>query len=48
LRQHGRATVSELKTALGSNRRIMVPLVEWLDRRGVTRRVGDYRVLKEG
>ncbi len=44
LRTHGRATVSELKQALGSNRRVMVPLVEYLDQRGVTRRVGDYRV----
>jgi selenocysteine-specific elongation factor len=47
LRVHGRATVSELKQALGSNRRVMVPLVEHLDRRGITRRVGDYRVLPE-
>lgn len=47
LRLHGRATVSELKQALGSNRRVMVPLVEYLDRCGTTRRVGDYRVLPE-
>ncbi|HVX84832.1 MAG TPA: selenocysteine-specific translation elongation factor [Phycisphaerae bacterium] len=48
LRQHGRATVSELKMALASNRRIMVPLVEYFDRRKITRRQGDYRVLHEG
>jgi selenocysteine-specific elongation factor len=48
LRRHGRATVSELKAALQSNRRIMVPLVEYFDRRKITRRQGDYRVLHEG
>jgi selenocysteine-specific elongation factor len=47
LRPHGRATVSELKQLLESNRRVMVPLMEFFDRTGVTRRVGDYRVLPE-
>jgi selenocysteine-specific elongation factor len=47
LRSHGRATVSELKQLLGSNRRVMVPLMEFFDRAGVTRRVGDHRVLPE-
>jgi len=41
----GPATVSELRQALGSSRRIMVPLLERLDREGVTRRVGDKRTL---
>ena len=41
----GPATVSELRQALGSSRRIMVPLLERLDRDGVTRRVGDKRTL---
>jgi selenocysteine-specific elongation factor len=44
--RHGPALVSELKTALGSSRRIMVPLLEKLDRDGVTRREGDRRVLR--
>ena len=43
--QNGPATVSELRQALGSSRRIMVPLLERLDRDGVTRRVGDKRML---
>jgi selenocysteine-specific elongation factor len=43
--RNGPATVSELRQALGSSRRIMVPLLERLDRDGVTRRVGDRRVL---
>jgi selenocysteine-specific elongation factor len=41
------ATVSELKTLLASSRRVMVPLLEKLDRAGITRRVGDRRYLAE-
>jgi selenocysteine-specific elongation factor len=43
--KHGPATVSELRQALGRSRRIMVPLLERLDRDGITRRVGDKRML---
>jgi selenocysteine-specific elongation factor len=43
--KHGPATVSELRQALESSRRIMVPLLERLDRDGVTRRVQDKRIL---
>jgi selenocysteine-specific elongation factor len=43
--QNGPATVSELRQRLQSSRRIMVPLLERLDREGVTRRVGDKRML---
>jgi selenocysteine-specific elongation factor len=42
----GAATVSQLRQALGSSRRVMVPLLERLDRDGVTRRVGDKRYLR--
>jgi selenocysteine-specific elongation factor len=42
--QNGPATVSELRQSLQSSRRIMVPLLERLDREGVTRRVGDKRM----
>src|SRR5262245_24999303 len=44
--KNGPATVSELRQALGSSRRIMVPLLERLDREGVTIRVGDKRCLQ--
>ena len=44
--KNGPATVSELRQALGSSRRIMVPLLERLDRDGVTRRVADKRMLR--
>jgi len=42
----GPATVSELRQALESSRRIMVPLLEKLDREGFTRRMGDKRGLR--
>ena len=43
--KNGPATVSELRQALGSSRRVMVPLLERLDRDGVTRRTEDKRML---
>jgi selenocysteine-specific elongation factor len=44
--KNGPATVSQLRQSLGSSRRIMVPLLERLDRDGVTRRVGDKRSVR--
>jgi len=44
--KNGPATVSELRQALGSSRRIMVPFLERLDREGFTRRMGDKRSLR--
>jgi selenocysteine-specific elongation factor len=44
--KNGPATVSQLRQALGSSRRVMVPLLERLDRDGVTRRAGDTRMLR--
>ena len=43
--ENGPSTVSQLRQALGSSRRVMVPLLERLDREGVTRRAGDKRML---
>src|SRR5438067_11512235 len=43
--KNGPATVSELRQALESSRRIMVRLLEKLDREGFTRRVEDKRML---
>ena len=40
------ATVSELRQSLGSNRRVVVPLLEYLDRTFVTVRRGDKRALR--
>ncbi|MDB5330503.1 MAG: selB [Phycisphaerales bacterium] len=44
--ERGRATVSDLRQVLGTSRRVMVPLLEKLDREGVTARQGDHRVLR--
>jgi selenocysteine-specific elongation factor len=44
--KNGPATVSQLRQALGSSRRVIVPLLERLDRDGVTTRVGDKRRLR--
>ena len=46
LRNKRRATVSELRPVVGTSRRVLVPLLERLDRDGVTRRDGDYRTLR--
>ncbi len=46
LQDRGSATISELRKAIGTSRRIAVPLLEFLDRNGITRREGDKRVLR--
>jgi selenocysteine-specific elongation factor len=44
--QHGPATVSDLRQHLASSRRVVVPLLEYLDRTFVTVRQGDRRALR--
>jgi selenocysteine-specific elongation factor len=39
-------TVSQLREALGTSRKYAVPLVEWMDAQGLTRREGDLRFLR--
>ena len=46
IRQHGPATVSDLRQMLGSSRRVVVPLLEHLDRTFVTLRQGDRRTVR--
>ena len=46
IRARGPATVSDLRQALGSSRRVVVPLLEYLDRTFVTLRQGDKRALR--
>lgn len=41
----GPATVAEIRDLLGTTRKYAVPLCEWLDQTGATRRQGDVRVL---
>ncbi|HEX7859804.1 MAG TPA: selenocysteine-specific translation elongation factor [Verrucomicrobiae bacterium] len=40
------ATASELRQALGTSRRVIIPLLEHLDRAGLTHRDGDKRILR--
>jgi selenocysteine-specific elongation factor len=42
---NGPATASQLREKIGTSRRVIIPVLEHLDRAGVTRRVGDQRVL---
>ncbi|MBI5820311.1 MAG: selenocysteine-specific translation elongation factor [Verrucomicrobia bacterium] len=46
LKQRGQATMSELRELLKTNRRIAVPLLEKMDKDGVTVRAGDVRKLR--
>jgi selenocysteine-specific elongation factor len=48
LRQGPGLTVAEIRDILGTTRKYAVPLCEYLDRSGVTRRDGDLRFLPEG
>ena len=45
IQAQGGATVAQVREALGSSRKYVVPFLEYLDRVGVTRRKGDLRVL---
>ncbi len=45
LRELGRATPAQLRDRTGLSRKYLIPLLEWADRRGITRRQGDARVL---
>jgi len=47
LREHGQATASELRVAMDSTRRIVIPLLEKMDRDGVTVRRGNVRMLRK-
>jgi selenocysteine-specific elongation factor len=46
IRAHGPATTSDLRQMLGNSRRVAIPLLERLDRDGVTLRQGDKRSLR--
>jgi selenocysteine-specific elongation factor len=46
LELHTSATASELRQLLHTSRRILIPLLERMDREGITRRDGDRRQLK--
>lgn len=45
IESEGPATVAQIRDLLGTTRKYAVPLCEWLDRSGATRRQGNVRVL---
>ena len=47
LTEHATATMSQLRELLGTNRKVIVPLMERFDREGLTVRQGNIRILKE-
>jgi selenocysteine-specific elongation factor len=47
LSENGSATASQLRQKIGTSRRVIIPFLEYLDRIGVTQRVGDSRQLRE-
>lgn len=47
LLRNGKMTASEFRDVLGTSRKYAVPLLEWLDARGITLRSGDYRMLRK-
>jgi selenocysteine-specific elongation factor len=46
LQELGAATPAQLRDRLGLTRKYLIPLLEWADRRGITSRRGDSRVLR--
>jgi len=47
LSEHQTLTVAAARDVLGSSRRYVLPLLEWLDAQKITRRVGDDRILRD-
>jgi selenocysteine-specific elongation factor len=41
-------TVSAFREALGTSRKYALPILEWFDQRGLTRREGDLRIPRSG
>jgi selenocysteine-specific elongation factor len=46
LTEHRTLTVAAARDLLGSSRRYVLPLLEWMDTQKITRRVGDDRILR--
>jgi len=46
LKTRGQATASELREDTNTTRRFLIPLLEKLDKEGITRRQGDHRTLR--
>ena len=46
LQENGSVTVADARTIFGTSRKYVLPLLEYLDRQRITRRIGDERVLR--
>ncbi len=44
---HGSMTVADFRNLIDSSRKYAVPLLEYYDKTGVTRRMGDVRILRK-
>jgi len=47
IQKEGKTTAARVRDVLGSSRKLVIPLLEKLDALGITRRLGDERVLAE-
>ena len=47
LREHSKMTAAEARDVLGTTRKYILPLLEHMDERRITRRLGDERVLNQ-
>jgi len=45
LQEHGKMTAAEARDVLGTTRKYILPLLEHMDERRITRRIGDERLL---
>src|SRR6266516_4468065 len=45
LQEHGKMTAAEARDVLGTTRKYILPLLEHMDERRITRRIGDERIL---
>jgi selenocysteine-specific elongation factor len=46
--KHGEVKIPEIRDTFSTSRKYLIPLMEYLDNTGLTRREGDRRFLKEG
>jgi selenocysteine-specific elongation factor len=45
IKTQGKTTASEIREAVHTTRRILIPLLEKMDKEGITKRTGDFRIL---
>lgn len=45
IHREGSLSMQQAKECFGLSRKYLIPLLEWMDKKGITRRVGDQRIL---